>query len=131
LVWYCDSSALLKLVVAEPETAALEDAISTWHLVTSELSVAELARAARRRGVPGLEAARQALVRTDIMALDSEVLWMAAEIEPALLRTLDAIHLASALLLEGDCEGVITYDARMAEAARASGLAVFAPGADG
>lgn len=60
--------------------------------------------------------------------ISGRILEVAAALKPEHLRTLDAIHVATALDF-GDLEGVVTYDRRMAEAARANGLTVLAPGA--
>jgi predicted nucleic acid-binding protein len=64
----------------------------------------------------------------DLLLLSRTTLERAAELDPPALRTLDAIHLASALMLGTDCEGVITYDTRMQQAARDAGLSIVAPG---
>ena len=125
-----DSSALLKLVVSEAETAALEADLTTREgLVTSSLAVVECHRAARRAG------SRRILQRTEqifesvyLLDLTPAILERASTLRPVALRSLDAIHLASALSVgETDLE-VVTYDDRMAEAARANGLRVSQPG---
>jgi predicted nucleic acid-binding protein len=72
--------------------------------------------------------ARALLDEIDIAELDAELLDAAAELEGP-LRSLDAIHVAAAAELGDELEALVTYDARMAAAARASGLAVLAPGA--
>ena len=59
--------------------------------------------------------------------MTDEVRAVAASIEPVELRTLDAIHLASALSLGDDLAAVLTYDRRMADAAESRGLVVVAP----
>jgi predicted nucleic acid-binding protein len=134
VAWYCDTSALVKLVLTEQETGAIEDAVESgnWQLVTSELTVAELGRAARRGGPEYIAKARVLLDSgIDILRLSRAIFERAAELDPPGLRTLDAIHLASALSLGTACNGVVTYDARMQQAARIVGLTVVAPGRDG
>jgi predicted nucleic acid-binding protein len=130
LSWYFDSSALVKLVVREAESADLEAAIAQgdWQIATSALSVVEVGRAARRAGSRELAAANQILDEIDTLPLSLTVLRSAADLPPLLLRSLDAVHLASAVLLGGECEAVVTYDVRMQEAARGLGLEVRAPG---
>ena len=124
-----DSSALLKLVVSEAETAALEADLATRDgLVSSSIAVVECHRAARRA------ANRRILQRTSevlesiyLLDLTAVILERASTLRPATIRSLDAIHLASALSVdEADLE-VITYDDRMAQAARANGLRVSQP----
>lgn len=131
-MFYLDSSAIVKLCVAEAESTSLKDMLSEEpRLTSSALALTEVIRAVRSHGQAAVDKALSTLVTFDLIEIGRPLLNSAAELQPPRLRTLDAIHLASALLLEGDCEGVITYDARMAEAARAAGLAVLAPGVDG
>jgi predicted nucleic acid-binding protein len=85
-------------------------------------------RRAVRRVRPDLHAdIERVLAQVLQIQLDTEILATAAELEPPALRTLDAIHIASALVLGEELEAVVTYDARMADAARAVGLRVEAP----
>lgn len=127
---YVDSSALLKLVVREPETSALEaDLAGRDGLVASRLAVVECRRAARRasnRRV--LQTVDEILEAIYLIEVTPAILDDAAAANPPLLRSLDAIHLATALAV-GDPEmEVITYDRRFADAARANGLVVVHPG---
>ena len=130
MAWYFDTSALVKLVAPEAESGALREAVSSgaWVLTTSALSLTELRRAAMRRGPEELVKARALLLEMDWFDLTEGILAEAGELDPPLLRTLDAIHLAAALSLGGACDGVVTYDVRLQEAARAAGLQVLAPG---
>ena len=126
---YLDSSAIVKLVVAEPETAALErDIADRIALLSSRLSATEVLRAARRqpdRRV--LQQAQDVLDSFVFLEVTPAILKRAGAIGPADLRTLDAIHLATALGLGlADLE-FLTYDARLARAARAQGLDVAEP----
>ena len=124
---YLDSSAFLKLVVAEAETPALLSALAgVVRLVASEILEVEALRAIRRGG-GGLEAARAQLAGVRLLPLSREVRTRAAALEPASVRSLDAIHLATALSLGSRLERVYTYDARMSLAARDAGLEVHAP----
>jgi predicted nucleic acid-binding protein len=127
-----DSSALMKLVRREAET----DALSAWlnlrrelPVVTSELGRIEVLRAARRAGDPVLAEARAVVGDLDLVPVDRAVQDVACDIGDPLLRTLDALHLASALLLGDALTAFIAYDHRLAGGARAAGLAVCAPGA--
>ncbi len=130
-VWYLDSSAIVKLAVRERES----DALAAWRagldgddvLMTCELAVAEVLRAVRR--VEGdIDVALAHLDSLDQLIIDRDLLLAAGRLGPDGLRTLDAIHLAAAELAGGDLDGVVTYDTRMAEAARGLGLPVLAPG---
>ena len=133
MAWYFDTSALTKLIAPEAESEALRKAVSdgSWIITTSALSLAELRRAAQRRGSAELAAARALLSSAiDWFDLTESILTTAGELEPPLLRTLDAIHVAAARSLGDACDGLITYDRRMREAARVAGLTVLAPGQD-
>ncbi len=128
---YLDSSAVMKLVRAEPETDALREWLeknSAESLVTSELGRVEVLRAARRVDEPTVAQARAVIDFFDLVPLDRAVQDRACVIGSALLRTLDALHLASALLIKGDVSSFASYDVRLAEAAADAGLPVVAPG---
>lgn len=125
---YLDSSALVKLVVAEDESLALRRALRRHpSRVSSALARVEVVRAIRAYGAEGLTRARAVLRAVDLVPIDDGILDAASRLDPAVLRSLDAIHLASALRLAGELEVIVTYDRRMAEAATALGLAVAAP----
>ena len=128
---YLDSSALLKLLVTEAETETLtswlaERADTTW--VSSELASVEVVRAARRLDEDAVPAARTLLERLDVVPLTGVVFRTAQDLRPAALRSLDALHLASALLLREDLTAFVAYDARLAVAAQDAGLATASPG---
>jgi predicted nucleic acid-binding protein len=130
-VIYLDASALMKLVRREAETEALREWLDLrpeQPLVTSELARVEVLRAARRVGEPVLAEARAVVGDLDLIPLDRAVQDVACDIGNPLLRTLDALHLASALLLGDALSAFIAYDHRLVEGARAAGLAVAAPG---
>lgn len=129
-----DTSALVKLAVREIESAAVESELRGWDRVaTSELTSIELPRAVTRARVDGRAEVADGRVVMEILAavavvsLTEDVRASAAQIEPATLRTLDAIHLASALTLGEDLAGVLTYDRRMSDAAEERDVMVLAP----
>ena len=128
---YIDSSALLKLVVVEAETAALEaDLASRDGLVTSSLAVVECHRAVRRAANRRIvQRAEQIFDAIYLLDLTPVILERASLLQPATVRSLDAIHIATALSVDDEDLEVITYDQRMAETARSSGLRVIQPGA--
>jgi len=129
VAWYFDTSALVKLVVREPGSAALRQWINGTHrdATTSDLARTELVRAVRRVDASWDATARNVLDAITIVQLRADVFIRAARLEPADLRSLDAIHLAAALDLGDDLEGMITYDERLAAAAGANGVTVVAP----
>ncbi len=127
---YLDTSALVKLVVREEETDALRAEIDQRpSLVASRLARLEARRAVARKPVEGA-AATLADVLGVMTWIDITVaiLDQAAEVAPPALRSVDAIHLATALSLADADVDVITYDERLADAARAHGLTVVQPG---
>jgi uncharacterized protein len=127
-VTYVDSSAIVKLAVAEPESAALRRALSRRQtLVTSALARTEVARALLALGPEAVRRGDEVLRRLQLLRVNDRVLSDAGRLEPPQLRSLDAIHLASAQQFGTSLQRVVTYDARMADAARALGWSVSAP----
>ena len=127
-VTYVDSSAIVKLAVAEPESAALRRALSRRQtLVTSALARTEVARALLALGPEAVRRGDEVLRRLQLLRVNDRVLSDAGRLEPAKLRSLDAIHLATAQQFGTSLRRVVTYDARMADAARALGWSVSAP----
>jgi predicted nucleic acid-binding protein len=125
---YLDSSALVKLVVTESESGALARYLGDRpSRVSCALARVEVIRAVRPQGEGALRRARQLLERISLLRLDDVLLDAAASLDGATLRSLDAIHLAAAQTLGGGLAEVITYDRRMADAARAMSIAVSAP----
>lgn len=127
-VAYADSSALVKLVVAEDESAAVQRwFVEAPDIICSRVAIIETTRAAGRRDH---DAAHRdwVLAQLVVVELDTTIAALAATVAPAGLRTLDAIHLATALALLPDLDAFVTYDDRLAEAARAIGLPVMRPG---
>jgi len=128
-VLYLDSSAIVKLVASEPESASLTARIEEATTVSSEIARVEVLRAIRRSGGKRemLERGREVIRRVGLLRVDGRVLDLAAEVEPADLRTLDAIHLASALVLGETLGAFVTYDRRLVAAAEQAGLGVQSP----
>jgi len=125
---YVDSSAIVKLVVAEPESKALRRYLTRRQpLVSSALARTEVARALMPIGPEAVARGEQALRRIELLRVNDRVLADAGRLEPAELRSLDAIHLASARQLGSSVRQIVTYDERMAGAARANGWSVAAP----
>ena len=127
-VAYFDSSAIVKLVRHEPESLALVEYLETpVQATTSVISAVEVARTLRRTPAD-LEEISAALAGFFLVSLDSDVRAIATELTPKTLRSLDAIQLASAMSIHADELELITYDRRLAEAARANGVFVLQPG---
>lgn len=125
---YLDSSAIVKLVIAEPESRALRTHLRRRRpLVSSALARTEVLRALLPAGEIALSRGREALRRLDLIRISDRVIDAAGVLEPAQVRSLDAIHLATAQLLGEDLRQVITYDDRMADAARSLGLKTTSP----
>lgn len=126
-VTYVDASALVKLVVPEAESAGmLRWYVEAERVITSRVGVIETRRAAARyRHDP--DRLRSILSMIDVFELDARVAERAAAVVPTLLRALDAIHLATALEISNGLGAFVTYDDRLAEAARAVGLPVVRP----
>lgn len=126
---YADASALVKLVIREPESEALRDyLLIRADPATSRLALVEVSRVVMRiKETVDDDALAAVWDRTVLVELDASLADAASRIGPRTLRSLDAIHLASALTLADDLEAFVTYDARQADAARALGLEVVAP----
>lgn len=126
---YLDSSALVKLVVEEEETAALRRHVARRVArVTSALARTEVVRAVAGEGPDALAQARRVLGGCHQVRLTTRLLDEAALLSPAVLRALDAIHLAAARRLGDDLAEVVTYDRRMQAACGVLGLPSLAPG---
>ena len=127
---YLDSSAFVKIVVDEDQSAALRAFIAdrVGRHVSSALLRAEALRAVRHLGPGALAAVREGLRRVDLVGIDDRILDAAGTLEPRVVRTLDAIHLATAAAIGDDLAAIVTYDQRMIEAARLIGLATASPG---
>jgi len=118
-------------VLPEPETEALRELLAGWpERVSSALVRVEVLRAVRRGNAAGAYQRAENLVsRVGLMTVDRAILGLAARLDPPGLQSLDAIHLATALSIGDDLGGIVSYDARLSEAARRSGIPTLAPGA--
>lgn len=125
---YLDSSAFVKLVVPEAESSALRAYLTMWpRFASATLLRTEVARAVIDRGPTVLADARRRMRSLLLIQLEDDLLDRAGELRPIGIRSLDAIHLAAALSLGEELGPVVTYDARMAEAATELGLVVATP----
>ena len=128
---YLDASAVTKLVIDEPESEPLRAFFVTAVTDAAMSVVAEIEtrRAVRRAGGPERDAQRleDVLSSIDAIELDQTIRWRAALVEPSELRSLDAIHVASALSLGDELGAFVCYDRRLSDAAAALGLPVLAP----
>jgi predicted nucleic acid-binding protein len=128
-VIYLDSSAMVKLVVQEPESEALVQFLGESNLdqACSALAKVEVIRSVRRHGEEVVADARLLVQKALLLPVTDIVLDLAANVEPSLLRSLDAIHLASARLLGEALTAFVSYDARLAASAAAEGFQVVSP----
>ena len=125
---YLDSSAIVKLAVREPESDALRRHLGHRHpLISSALARTEVLRALRPAGGAAVEAGRRCLALLDLVRINDQVLEIAAALPPIGLRSLDAIHLATAERLRPDLLELVTYDVKMGAVADSMGLVVSAP----
>ena len=129
MVFYLDTSALVKLVVAEPETTALLSWLADGprELIACDLVRTELMRAVRRAAPEHMQRAREVLEAITLCEVTSAVFESAGRLDPTVLRSFDAIHLAAALDLGDELEGLVTYDDRLGHAASMLGIEVVAP----
>jgi len=125
---YLDSSALVKLAVREPGSAALRRYRRRKRpLITSAVARTEVARAVLPFGPDAATRGDGVLRRLDVIRLNDRILRAAGALLPLELRSLDAIHLATAIAIGADLSRVCTYDDRLAAAAADLGLTVVAP----
>lgn len=127
--WYLDSSAILKFIFAETERPALVKAL-TSPAISSELARLEVKRAVYRMQPKNIDKANEELARINFVSISSQVLGTAESFTGTVtLATLDAIHVATALTLGNQIEGIITYDREMISNAAMMGIKVLSPGA--
>ncbi len=125
---YLDSSALVKLAVREPESEALRRYVRRRRpLISSALARTEVARALLPLGAEAFRRGQHVLARVDLLRVSDRVLDAAGTVAPPDLRSLDAIHIATAQQLGTDLARIVTYDERMAVVARGLGWTVLAP----
>jgi predicted nucleic acid-binding protein len=130
--WYVESTALVKRVLDEPGSAALtrwldELLDAGGSVFTSDLGRTEAYRVIARNdphALPGARATLDSLLRVRVV---EQTYVLAMELESAVLRTLDALHLAVVLGLDGRCAGIITYDRRLIDAAELVGIRTVSP----
>lgn len=129
---YLDTSAAVKLIVGEAESTALRDWLGQVNgsLLSSALLAAELLRATTRHGPNAVTAGRRLVNRVLLADVDRATLEMAGHLAPQPMRTLDAIHLATALRNLPFLSALVTYDSRLIGACRVHGVPVVSPGAD-
>lgn len=128
-MYYLDTSAAIKLLFNEPESQAMRRWVgeAEGRVASSDLLHAELMRATARIDMDKLEDAQAIIRDLYMMRLSSGVYRRAGNLAPTEMRTLDALHLAAAMELGGDLEGIVTYDVRMAKGAESLGIEVVGP----
>ena len=127
---YLDSSALVKLILPEPESEALAGLLASWDdPVSSTLAVIEVHRATQRASTDEAvhRRATEVLEGIHLLEIDDDILGSASSLEPILLRSLDAIHLASALALKPELGALVSYDTRLTEAAKYQEIETLIP----
>ncbi len=127
MVWYLDTSAFLKLITTEAESPP----VRAWFFAhesiwSSQLLYTEALRAGVRLGVE-VDVIEEALETISLVLPSATTFFTAGRLEPSSLRSLDALHLATALEIGDDLEGMVVYDERLASAARAASLDVIQP----
>lgn len=126
--WYVDSSAILKLLVAEKESAALTDFID-FIIKSSVLTRVEVVRALYRISPEKIPEAQSILQGIDLTPVSPAVLNLAENFGPLItLKSLDAIHVATVIFLDKTVEGLISYDKQMIRNAKELGIKVISPG---
>ena len=118
----------MKLIVDEPESAALQREVGRWPALTSSALLAvEAVRACRRLGDDVADSAEEGLSGIALLPVDADVLAIALCLDPRELRSLDAIHLATALSIGPELGALLSYDDRLTAAAIAANVTVLAP----
>jgi predicted nucleic acid-binding protein len=129
-LYYADTSAVIKLLAEESHSqafAAFYDAHADAEWVSSALLRVELTRAVTRAMPALLPDARELLSAFSIIAIDDDVVDGAMNEPDRGLRSLDAIHLATARILGGDLSAIVSYDDRLLKAAADAGLGIESP----
>jgi uncharacterized protein len=124
---YVDASAFVKLFLLEPESEALSVATDSWQLASSALLEVEAVLAVRRREPDAETTVRAMLQGLELIDIDADIRRAAAGVANPHLRSLDAIHVATALSLGDHCGAFFAYDQRLIAAAQAHGLTVSVP----
>jgi hypothetical protein len=127
MVWYLDTSAFLKLITVEDESQAMRSWFRSHNSIwSSHLLHTEALRAGARLGISN-DIIEDALDTVSLILPSSATFFDAGRLPPATLRSLDALHLAAAMEIGDDLEGMVAYDGRLIEAARAASIEVFSP----
>jgi hypothetical protein len=129
-LYYADTSAVIKLLAEESHSkafAAFYDSHADAEWVSSALLRIEVIRAVARAAPTLLPDARDLLSAFSCIAIDDEIVEAAMDEPDRALRSLDAIHLATARIVGPDLDGLVTYDARLSTAAGDAGLVVVSP----
>ena len=130
MAYYVDTSGLAKAIHKEPESDAFNEGLLEHdsQVYCSDLVRVELMRVAGKLGENARLQARSIISAISLIAISPAICDAAGLLEPSNVRSLDAIHLATALVLGDGLEGLLTYDERMSNAARELGIRSFAPG---
>ncbi len=127
MIWYLDTSAFLKLITKEAESKPMRDWYSThgpcW---SSQLLVTEATRAGARLGLRQ-ESVATALDTVGLVLPSVTTYFAAARLPPPGLRSLDALHLATAIEIGADLEGMVVYDQRLRAAAEGAAILTVTP----
>lgn len=127
MVWYLDTSAFLKLITVEDESPAMRSWFrSHTSIWSSHLLRTEALRAGARLGITS-NIIEDALDTISLILPSSTTFLVAGQLFPATLRSLDALHLAAAMEIGDDLEGMVAYDGRLIQAALAISVNVFSP----
>jgi uncharacterized protein len=127
VVWYLDTSAFLKLITTERESAAMRSWFSSHESIwSSQLLHTEALRAGSQLGIDA-DVIEDALEAVSLVLPSVATFFVAGQLAPPSLRPLDALHLATAMEIGDDLEGIVAYDERLADAARAASLEVLVP----
>jgi uncharacterized protein len=127
-MWYIDSSAIIKLIRLEKESAALIKKLPSG-LIASRISRIEVTRTIIRYEPDLLDATYDVLADIQMVPVEDAIITIAENLPQFIdLRSLDSLHIASALSIKNVLEGVITYDKEMVKAAVALGFKTLSPG---
>ncbi|NNN19511.1 MAG: type II toxin-antitoxin system VapC family toxin [Acidimicrobiaceae bacterium] len=127
MVWYLDTSAFLKLITLEDESQAMRSWFRSHNSIwSSHLLHAEALRAGARLGISS-DIIEDALDTVSLVLPSSTTFFDAGRLPPTTLRAIDALHLAAAMEIGDDLEGIVAYDGRLIEAAHAASIEVFSP----
>ena len=127
-MWYMDSSAIIKLIKPEKESAALIKKLPP-SLITSRISRVEVARTIAKHEPDLLDATYDILADIQMIPVEDSIITIAENLPLHIdLRSLDSLHIASALAIRNTLKGIITYDKEMVRAGVALGFNTMSPG---